>query len=147
MAAEWFARDDKDNLRGEVALIFPLTVKNYSRQTAIVESKEELFRHLCCTDKVTITTLIASARILPEQTAISPTVFITEDSARIITQFIQFKRYGLSALYGDDGCPHIILQAFDIVQNMLDKKERDHIRSMRSKQEKDMKQSPRGRKR
>ena len=40
----------------------------------------------------------------------------------MISLFSQFKRYGLQALYADGECPAVVLQAFDVIQNVIDRK-------------------------
>ena len=54
--------------------------------------------------------------------SISPAHFITEESYSVVSLFSQFKRYGLQALYADGECPAVMLQAFDVIQNVMDRK-------------------------
>jgi hypothetical protein len=90
----------------------------------ILECKDrsELYKHLICTEKVSQITLLLSARIEKTNESISPAHFITEESFAIVSLFSQFKRYGLQALYADGDCPAIVMQAFDVIQNVIDRK-------------------------
>ena len=52
---------------------------------------------------------------------------------------MHFKRYGINFLYpgGLEETPNIILQSFDIIQNILDKQEADSIRASKQQNKRD----------
>lgn len=111
-------------------------MRNYHRTDKTCQSKAELFAHLCrdVESAVSASTLIAAARIMPDaMQAIHPTYFLTEDSARLISQYSRFKRYGMGALYSGCDIPNAVMQAFDVIQTALDKREYDKMKAITKK--------------
>lgn len=115
-------------------LDYPITVRNYDRKDLTVENQEELLNHLC-REKSEISPIvqIGAARIQPSGEKISPMLFLTEESIRFMNAFIRFKRFGLSALYQDGEVPEGVLQAFDIIQTVLDKIDQKKRREIEKK--------------
>lgn len=78
-------------------------------------------------NKVSMTTKILAA-CTNEGKGFSPEYFITRESQLAIGQYIRFKRYGMNALFADADAPETLLQAFDIIQNTLDKIQEERIK-------------------
>ena len=91
-----------------------------------------MFEHLICREKLKkpIQILVAG---------ISPDYFIKNDSVKLIAHFMQFQRFGIGFLYpeGTHEIPNLVLQAFNIIQNILDQKTADGIKSAKEKNKKD----------
>ena len=101
---------------------------NFSRQSKECNNKEELFKHLICKQELKEITQILTAKIHPE-------VFVDEDSFTLISHYMRMKRYGMNYLYPDGigDTPNIVLSAFDVIQNIIDKQEADRIKAMKEK--------------
>lgn len=124
MAAEWLIYDKKDDIKFSKEITFPFTATNFNRDIKQCADKYELYNHLICRPELKDITQILSAKVHPE-------IFIEDGSFVLISQFMRFKRYGISFLYpkGIKEIPSIVLQGFDIIQNLLDKDEADKIRA------------------
>lgn len=111
---------------------FPFESANFSRETKTCNDKEELFKHIVCKEKLKAVTQIITAKISPEY-------FISDDSFKVISHYMHFKRYGIGFLYpgGLNEAPNIIVQCFDIIQNVLDKQEADSIKASKEKNKRD----------
>jgi hypothetical protein len=120
--------DKKDDIKLSKEITFPFTATNFNRQTKECFSKEELLNHIICRDELKIVTQILSAKVHPE-------IFIDDDIYVLISEFMRFKRYGIDFLYhgGINEIPSIVLQAFDIIQNILDKDESDRLKAIKEK--------------
>ena len=133
MASSWISYDKKEDLKNlKTEISYPYEASNFSRVTKICEDKKELFKHLLCRDELKPVTQIITAGLNPE-------LFISENSFLIISHFMRFKRYGMQYLYpgGQQETPNIVLQCFDIIQNVLDKDESDRIRAQKEKNKRD----------
>ena len=119
-------RDDKETFRGKRQTEYPVSVRTYDRREVVANTREELFQLLTDTERKdgSITTRIMAAGIHPEQ-------FISGESEQLLALFSRFKRYGLTALYGGEDTPALVLQAFDVVQNTIDGVEAKKFRAMK----------------
>lgn len=134
MASAWTSYDKKEDLKKlKTKISYPYEAVNFSRITLLCNNKEELFEHLLCRKELKLITQILVAGISPEY-------FISKDSFKLISHFMRFKRYGMSFLYdGVKETPNIILQGFDIIQNVLDKQESDLIKASKEKNKRNSK--------
>lgn len=107
---------------------FPYEATNFKRIKKSCIDKEDLLQHIICRKELKPITQIITA-------GISPDYFISDMSFTLISQYMKFKRYGMSFLYpsGVNEIPNIVLQSFDIIQNTLDKQDSDKMKALREK--------------
>lgn len=81
-----------------------------------------------CRKELKPVTLILAAKVHPD-------VFITEDSYRVISQYIKFKRYGISFLYpkGVNDIPHGMMQGLEIISGIVEQDEADRVKEATDK--------------
>jgi hypothetical protein len=92
--------------------------------------RDDLFLHLTEDERYNPVSAVLSGT-LADGNKITPDEFITRESRRMIEAYVRIHRHGLQSLYPSGSAPESLMQAFDTIQNALDKIENDRIKEMR----------------
>ena len=119
-------QEEKGQGRRLETVTYPFECSNYDRRVTVAKNKEELHRFLLDTKRRDGNQIdrIAVAGIHPEY-------FISDESWQLLALFSQFKRYGLQAILGDEA-PAGVIQAFDIIQGVIDRLESQRMKAMKA---------------
>lgn len=104
---------------------YPQVLRNIKRKDKIVNSDEEVFIHLCCSDsnrplvkQITAGRLVVDKKAIPG--VITPDLFIFDNSYAFLFLYNRYKRYGMEVLYDNCDIPNTVLEAFDVINNTID---------------------------